>query len=231
MNNLALVATLATSPASAFNELRERPRFWFPLLLVVLTSAALVAWYYSVVDIDWMKDALYSNNPDFQKMAPEQRAAAMQIVGRKTMLIGSVIAMLGAIPFFYLVTSVYYLLAAKVTKVSLGLKHWFTLTSWSALPGLIGTVVAALLLLLRDNDQVGPGVLQPLGLNELFFHLPLGNKAQGFLDALSIPGFLSWALAIVGVRVWTQRSWLYSAIFVLIPAVVVFGVWGFFVFR
>ena len=55
--------------------------------------------------------------------------------------------------------------------------------------------------------------------------------AQGFLDALSIPGFLSWALAIVGVHVWTQRSWLYSAIFVLIPAVVVFGVWGFFVFR
>ena len=37
MNNLALSVALATAPSSAFNELRERPRFWFPLLLIVLS--------------------------------------------------------------------------------------------------------------------------------------------------------------------------------------------------
>ena len=51
MNNLALSAALATAPSSAFVELRERPRFWFPLLLVVLTTVALNYWYFSVVDI------------------------------------------------------------------------------------------------------------------------------------------------------------------------------------
>jgi hypothetical protein len=230
MNNVAVATALATAPFSAFAELRERPRFWFPLLAVVLSAAAVVCWYYAVVDIEWMKDALYSNNPDFQKLTPEQRAQAMAFVGRNTLLITSVIGLCIALPCFYLLNSLYFLLAAKVTKVPLGFKHWFTLTCWSAMPALLSALVAAILLLIRDNDQVGPGILQPLGLNELFFHLPPG-KQQGFLDALNVPGMLSWVLAIIGVRAWSQRSWLFSAVFVLVPVVLLFGIWGFIAFR
>jgi hypothetical protein len=231
MNDLAVATALATSPSTAFVELRERPRFWFPLLAVILSSAAILVWYYSVVDIEWMKDAMYSSNPDFQKMSAEQRAQAMAFVGRNTMLVGGVVGILVAIPVFYALGSLYYLLAAKVTKVPLGFKHWFTLTCWSALPMLLGAVVAAIFLLIRDSDQMGPGILQPLGLNELFFHRPMGSKPQAFFDALNIPGILSWILAIIGVRTWTQRSWLFSAVFVLIPVVLLYGIWGFFAFR
>ena len=60
MNDLAVATSLATSPFSAFAELRERPRFWFPLLVVVLSSVGIVVWYYGVVDIDWMKDCASS---------------------------------------------------------------------------------------------------------------------------------------------------------------------------
>ena len=51
---------------AAFAELRERPRFWFPLLLLVATTAALNYWYFSMVDIEWFKDAMFGNNPDMQ---------------------------------------------------------------------------------------------------------------------------------------------------------------------
>lgn len=231
MNDLAVASALATSPASAFTELRERPRFWFPLIVVVAATALIVTWYYSVVDIEWLKDALYSNNPDFMKMPESQRAQAMSFVGRKTMLISGVIGTCMGLPFFYLLNSLYLLLAAKVTKVPYGLKHWFTLTSWAALPALISALVAAIFLLIRDTDQIGPGILQPLGLNELLFHRPLGDKGQAFLDALNLPGMLSWLLAIIGVRTWTGRSWLFSSVFVLLPAVLLFGIWGFFAFR
>jgi hypothetical protein len=231
MNDLAVATALATSPVSAFTELRERPRFWFPLIVVVLATAVVVGFYYSVVDIEWLKDALYSNNADFQKLPEAQRAQAMAFVGRKTMLISGIVGTCMGLPFFYLVNSLYLLLAAKVTKVQYGLKHWFTLTSWSALPALLSAVIAILLLLIRDNDQVGPGILQPLGLNELVFHRPMGDKVQPWLDALNIPGILGWVLAIIGVRTWTQRSWLFSAVYVLIPVVLLFGIWGIFAFR
>lgn len=231
MNNLAVATALATSPSTAFTELRERPRFWFPLLAVILATVVMIVWYYGVVDIDWLKAQMFEGNPDMQKLSPEQRAGAMQFMGRNTMMFGGIIGASIAIPVFYLINSLYLLLAAKVTKIPLGFKHWFTLTCWSALPALLGALATIILLLLRSNDQVGPGILQPLGLNELFFHKPLGSKGQGFLDALNIPGMLSWVLAIIGLRTWSQRSWLFCSIVILIPAVLIFGIWAMFAFR
>lgn len=88
MNNLALSVTLATAPSSAFEELRERPRFWFPLLLLVASTVAIMYWYYSMVDIEWLKDAMFSNDPDMQKLPEAERAQAMTMLGRNTLLWG-----------------------------------------------------------------------------------------------------------------------------------------------
>jgi Yip1 domain len=231
MNNISIAIALATSPSKAFEEIRERPRFWFPLLLVIIATAGMMGWYYSVVDIDWLKELMFANNADFQKMPAEQRAGAMAFVGRNTMLIGSVIGVCVMIPVFYLLNTVYFLLAGKVTKLTPGFKQWFALTCWTALPVLINVVISTLLLLIRDNDQIGPGILQPLSLNELLLHYPFGSKPQGFFEALSIPTLLSWALLIMGVRAWSQRSWVFSTIFAMIPALLIFGIWSIFVFR
>lgn len=231
MNNIALSVALATAPSSAFEELRERPRFWFPLLLLVASAAAIVYWYYSTVDIEWLKDAMYSNNPDMQKLPEAERAAAMAMVGRGTMLWGGVIGTIFILPIFFLLQSLYLLLAAKVTKLSQGYKHWFALSCWSALPALVSTVVAALLLIMSDTPQVSPSVLQPLSINELVLQRPIGSPGYALFESLSITSVLSWILMIIGVRVWSQRSWAFSSIVILLPAVVVYGIWAFFAFR
>jgi hypothetical protein len=231
MNNFAVATALATSPTSAFAELRERPRFWFPLLVVAISTAAMIGWYYSVVDIDWLKEQIFGNNPDMQKMPAEARAAAMGFMGRKTMLISGVFGAAMGIPFFFLVSALYFLLAAKITKMSPGLKHWFSLVCWCSLPILINVVAGAVFLLLRDNNQITPGVLQPLSLNELVFHRPMGAKDQAFFDSLNIPGILSWVLMIIGVHAWSQRSWVFSSVVALLPSVLIYGIWAIFVFR
>jgi hypothetical protein len=228
MNDIALSVALATAPSSAFGELRARPRFWFPLLLVIICTAAMAWWYYSVVDIDWLKDLMFDNNPG---LLPEQRAAAMGMVTRTTLLWGALVGTVIAVPVFFLLQALFLLLAAKITHVSLGFKHWFALACWAALPALLGMVVAAIFLVLSDTAQMAPGILQPLSLNELFAHRPTGSPGQAFLEGVGIPGFLSWALLIIGVRTWSQRSWSFSAIFVLVPIVVIYGLWAFFSFR
>jgi hypothetical protein len=231
MNNIALSVALATAPTSAFVELRERPRFWFPLLLVLFTSVGLAYWYYSIVDIEWLKDAMYSNNPDIQALPEEKRAAAMAMFGRNTALWSSVVVMCIVIPVVFLLQALYLLLAAKVTKLSPGFKHWFALACWCALPSLLGSVVGATLLILADSPQIAPSVLQPLSLNELLFHVPIGGDGYKLFESLSIPAFLSWALMIIGVRVWSQRSWVFSATLTLLPWVVIYGISAFFAFR
>ena len=95
MNNVALAVALATAPSSAFAELRERPRFWFPLLVMVLSTVVVVYWYYSIVDIEWFKDTLFGGSPDLN---PEQRAAAMGMMTRTTLLWSGVLGSIVMIP-------------------------------------------------------------------------------------------------------------------------------------
>jgi len=231
MNNLDLSVALATAPTSAFEELRERPRFWFPLLLLVASTVAVVYWYYSTVDIEWLKDVMFSNNPDIQKLPEAERATRMAMLSRNTLLWGSVVGTIFFLPIVFLVSALYLLLVAKVTKLPQGFKHWFALSCWTALPLLLSTVVAAIFLILSDNSQVNPSVMQPLSLNELALHRPMGSPGYALFESLSIPSVLSWVLMIIGVHVWSQRSWAFSANFILVPTVVIYGVWAFFAFR
>jgi len=231
MNNLELTVALATAPSTAFAELRERPRFWFPLLLIVLTTVGVVYWYYSMVDIEWFKDLLFSNDSRFKEMGEDQRAAAMAMVNRTPLLWSSAVGTFIGIPIAFALEALYLLVAAKVTKIQLGFRHWFALASWSSLPLVLGNVVAAILLFLSDTSQVSPGALQPLSLNELLLHRPMGSPGQALFESLSIPTFLSFVLMIIGIRVWSQRSWAFSTTVVALPWVVIYACWAFFAFR
>jgi len=225
MNNLDLTVALATAPSSAFAELRERPKFWFPLVVLTVVSAAMAFWYYSVVDIEWLKDAMFANLP------AEQRAGAMGFVTRTTLLWSAVVGTLIAFPVIMAVSALYWFVAGKVTKLTPGYAHWFAFSCWTAMPILINSVVAAILLLMSDTAQLTPGALQPLSLNELVFHRPLGTPGQAYLETLNLLTLLSWALSIIGVHVWSKRSWLFSTIFVLVPAVAFYGIWALFAFK
>jgi hypothetical protein len=231
MNNLDVSVALATAPSSAFEELRQRPRFWFPLVLLVVAMTGMVFWYYSVVDIEWFKDAMFSNNPDLQKLPAEERAAAMAMFTRNTLLWSSVVSAVFLLPIVFVLWSLYLLLAAKVTRLPQGFKHWFAFCCWTALPMLISFVVAAIFLLMSDTGQVSPSVMQPLSLNELVLHRPLGSPGHSLFEALNVPAVLSWILMIIGVRVWSQRSWGFSMAFILLPTVVIYGIWAFIAFR
>jgi len=231
MNNLGLTVALATTPSAAFAELRERPRFWFPLLLIVLTSAGLVYWYFSAVDIDWYKEVVFGSQPKFQEMTDEQRATALSIMTPKTLLWGSLISALVVFPVVFLLEALYLLVAAKVTKLPQGFKHWFSLVCWASMPVLITTVVAAILMFLSDTPQLAPSIMQPLSLNELVLHRPVNSPGYALFEGLGIPAFLSWALMIIGIRTWSQRSWLFSATVTLLPWICIYGIWTFLAFR
>ncbi|HEY5809365.1 MAG TPA: YIP1 family protein [Povalibacter sp.] len=231
MNNLDLSVALATAPSSAFEELRERPRFWFPLLLLVASTAAMSWWYYSIVDIEWFKDAMVSNDPNMQKLPEAERAAAMSMLTRTTLLWSSVAGAIVALPIVLLLWALYLRLAAKVTKLPQRFKHWFALSCWTTLPVLLSTVVGAIFLIMSDTPQVSPSVLQPLSLNELLLHRPIGSPGYSLFESLGIPLVLGSILMIIGVRVWSQRSWVFSGIFTLLPTVVIYGIWAFVAFR
>jgi hypothetical protein len=232
MNDTALAWNLVTAPSTTFSELRERPRFWFPLVLLTVASAALTFWYYNVVDIPWLRDLMISGNERLANMPAEARARMSAAMSRNGMLIGSVVSNLVILPAVYALQAVYYLVAGKVAGISLSFKHWFTMATWSSLPALIAILAGAAYLSTESSPlQVGPTQLQVLSLNELFFHIPMSGRGATLLGSLTLITPWAWALSTICVRTWTHRSWLSSATFALLPSVVVYGCWAVIAFK
>ena len=233
MDNFSFLAELITSPTTALAKLRERPRVLFPLLSCLLLTAGVIFWYYSTVDVEWLKHELFDAAPQFQKLSEEQRTQALKVVSRNSMLWGGMAAATVSVTVLFALQAVYQLFAGKITGIGRTFKQWFALTCWTALPtALLSSIITALMILIsHDASQLSPGELRPLSLNELFFHLSIGQPGQSLLASFDFISLWALALGVIGVQVWSKRSWLFSVIFTLLPTVVVYGVWSLLAFR
>jgi hypothetical protein len=233
MNNLAIVQALAFEPRQAFTELDARPRFWWPLLVVVLASAVLTFWFMSFVDLEWLIDQQLRQSARTASLTEEEIVA----LARQQASMGGLLAGIGAvatglfIAFMLLVGAVYYLLAGKIAGVNRSFRHWLALSAWTSLPTVLAVIPAALVLLTATSNQVGQDSLQALSLNELFFKREPGETGFALLTNINLFTFVSLYLATVGVKVWSGRSWLFSIVFSVLPLILIVGVWALFALR
>lgn len=228
VNNLALAVALFTEPRRAFDAIAERPRWLFPLLVLILSSLVVLAWYYSRVDFAWLIDQQLNASPRTANMTEEQRQAAAQFTKPGVMISISLIGVIVVTVLVRVLEAVWYVLAAKVGNVERSFRHWLSFACWTSLPQVIGVVPAMLVMMTATTTQMDPGAITPLSLNELFFHRGMAEPGYSFLANLSVLSLVGLGLAVFGLHHWTRRSWLFSAIFVLLPPVLIYGIWGYF---
>jgi hypothetical protein len=189
-------------------------------------------WYYSTVDIEWLKDHMFADNPRIKQMTEEQRERMMTMMSRKGMTSSGVIGAAIGLPLVFALQAGYYWLAGKVASVQLSFLQWFSLITWSSLPTLAGILASVMILATSTaHGQMGPGELQLLSLNELFFHRAPSEPGFQLLNALNLLSLWVWGLIVLGVRTWSKKSWGFSTVFVLLPFVVMYGGWALFAFK
>jgi hypothetical protein len=233
MSNLEILQALIFEPRKAFAAIAERPRFFFPLFLLVLTTAGMTIWYTSIVDIGWLADREMRHGFAAGRLTEEQIAVQVQnaVDQRGVRVAIGGIATVFVLPLFMLLWALYYLLAAKVTNVDRGYRQWLAFACWTTLPTALGVIPAALVLLTAENNQFGQEALQVLSLNALVFHRAIGEPGFAWLNGVNLLQFVSIYLAIYGVKVWSNRSWSFSAVFNLLPWLLIYIPWAWFSFR
>lgn len=224
MSAFTLIGQVFTEPTKAFAALRERSNPALPLLLLILGSAALMVWYYQIVDMPWLIDQMLSASP--QGDDPAARAAMQQFMTPATMTVTTTVSIAIMLPVILLLSAVYFLLSAKLVGSDIGFGKWFSFAAWAAVPSLLTLPAGALVLLMASNGQVGQNEINPLTLNQLFFGLPLGHRWAGLLDAIHLPLLWSLAVTAVGYRVWTGKSTATAWIVALLPYLLIFGIWA-----
>lgn len=230
MTNLEILQALVFEPRKAFTEIAQRPRFWFPLLVLAVATAGIAAWYTSIVDLEWLADRQLRTSPYARGMSEEQIAAAASAAGsQRGLRVG--IAGIGyalVICVVLLIGALYYLLAGKVTGVERSFRQWFAFNGWTALPTALVALPAAFVLLMAETAQIPQDDLQALSLNALIFHRAVGEPGYALFTSLNPTQILSLALASLGIRIWTGKSWLFSILFATLPFLLIYGIWAWF---
>ena len=231
MKDLALAWAMLTAPTAAFNELRERPRSLLPLLLILVGTVGVLAWYYAMVDIDWLADRLMDATPRTRNLPEAERTKAMAVMNRPFLMGSSVIGAAIVLLLMRVGEAAYFSLAGKITNVQYSFRHWFALACWTAIPQFLTVLLMVGYLLLSPTNQISNEELQLLSLNELFFHRTMGEPGYALLSNLTLLTPWVWLLTVIGVRIWSGRSWVFSTVFALLPEALIYGIWSIFVLR
>lgn len=207
-------------PGKVFAALKDKPTFLVPLLLTILVSVVMLAVYFAQVDGAWLVDRMVNANPDATAKEVEQMRSVMpsaQIMGYISMASIAVLAVLVT-----LVIALYYWIAGKIAGHALSFRHGLSLTAWSGMPTLLGSIVG-LVGAITMTPQTPLESLQLLNIDPLFVQLPLDHAWSNFAKGFSLLMLWAIGLAALGWRTWFRTGWMQAVFVAALPYLVYFG--------
>lgn len=226
-SNMTILVNIITAPSAAFQSLKEQPKIFFPLLLIILFSVAMLASYYATVDYAWMVDQMVAaQGEDITEAEREQMRKAMSAMPPVAMAIISVVAAAIGIPVILVLVTAYLLLMNKLLdSQSQPFPSWLSLVCWTSIPGVFASIASLVNILLAHNGQLGIENLNPITFNSLLFHLEPKDPLFAPLNSLDPTYVWSTVLLIFGHSYWTGRNVGQSALIVLAPIFLIYGAW------
>ncbi|PQO90666.1 hypothetical protein C5614_27300 [Massilia phosphatilytica] len=216
------IGNVILAPSPTFARLKDKPRPFIPLLVLILLTLAVSFWYISSLDFAWFREHMLAAQGNMQ---PEQRAAMAQFFTPKTMMWSSGAGAVLGTPFICALAALYYLLASKVMGTGIGYGKWFGFAVWTSIPRML-TVPLSILQILTSGGRLAPEDMNMVSLNYLLLHLPQSSPWFTFATNLDLTSVWSIALAVLGLKAWTGRSTGACVTAAILPYALVYGLWA-----
>jgi len=97
---------------------------------------------------------------------------------------------------------------------------------WTYFVLIFGTLVAFIVIIMADSNQVSQTDLNPVSLNSLLVHASPGDTWFTWASSLSVINFWALFLMSIGYARWTNASMVKSTIIAILPYVLIFGIWA-----
>ena len=219
----AVAANIFVSPGEAFAAIKERPRAWLPLLVLLAAQATVSLVYMSNVDLAWMFETqLEAAGAELtQAQREEALTAATNISPTVYGAIGAVSSSIFILVIFFCV-SLYYTGISFATNDGIKLKQWFGFACWCALPTVLGILAGLVNIVAGDARFMMQEEINPLSFANLFsIDTTDASILQRILAGLDLTWIWSMVLSVIGYQAWTDRSIAKSAVIVLGPLAVI----------
>lgn len=219
-NAMSALANMFYDPVRAFKILEARTYAWLPLFLLMSTTAALTAWYFSIVDFSWFQDQVLATISDV-----EAREQARHVMTERMMIVSTLAAAVVTPPIVWAILGVYFIIAGKFINRDISFVGAFALSAWSSVNSLLLLPLGAIQIYLSSNGKLGFSELNPVSINQLFFNFEMAHPMANVLDSLSLMTLWSIVLSVLGFQVWTKVSRATALKVVVGPYAVFYGVW------
>ena len=216
------IGNVILEPSPTFARLKDKPRAWVPLLVLIALTLAITWWYVATLDFAWFREHMLAVQGTIK---PEERAALDHFFTRDRMLWTLGIGTLVGTPVMFALTAVYYLLAGKVMGSGIGYGKWFGFAAWTSIPRLLALPLMALQIA-TSGGRLTMEDANMVSLNYLLLHLPLSNPWVSFASNLDLTSLWTMALAAIGLKAWTGRSTAACTFAAVLPYVLVYGIWA-----
>lgn len=221
-NIIGNYASLLYAPENGMANALKR-KVWtlfFPLVLAILITAVINVYYFNAVDIPWLLKQMVANVPKEQKQTILDSLTKTRLVG---------VSLVGV---FFLTISInlfrsfVYWVALKINGDGVSFLRLFAIVMWSTAPLLL--ILPASILNISLNSTVGmlPNDVNPVSLNQLYFHLPGDSRWGQMLSTISLINLWELFLIVVGLRLATARTTLQVFSIAILPELIVYGTWA-----
>ena len=198
MNEFQRITGVLLDPKPAFADIAARPRWWVPVLILVLLAMTLIYGYSHRVGWETLMRQQMEHNSQFEQMSAEQRDRMIETQSRVAGTFGFIGAAVG-FPVYMLALSGILLLIFKVMLGgNLGFKQLFAICSYSMVPGIISSALAILVLYMKAPEDFD--LRNPLAFNVGAF---LASDSPAWLKSLgqSIDLFTIWSMLLMATGI------------------------------
>jgi len=223
---LNAMVDIVAAPGKALDEIKLHT-YWlgWPLVITLALAGGLFVYYYSWVDFPWLIEETIRQVPAENRAESAEAIRRFMDPGRSTWT--TVIAITIVTLIIYTIQASYLHLANKlITAADIGFGKWFSLSVWTSFVGVFGTLAAFVTIFMADSNQLATHSLQPLSLNSLLIHAKPGDPLFTWASSINLINFWSLYLMTIGYARWTGAELMRSAVIVVLPWVMLFGVWA-----
>jgi len=219
---MAKLVDIFLQPSKVFAAERERPTFLVPCVVLAALTVAFTLAYFFRVDPAWYADHMF----DAQRgtmTAKEMAQAKSMMPGTHTMGVFGALGGTITVGLMLAIIGLYFWLAAKVTGKPLTYRHGLSLAGWSAMPTVLGLVIA-LVGALTMAPQSGIEGLMLTHVDPLLVSIPAGQPGHRLAQNADLLSLWTTFLSALGWRVFTRASWMQAIVVALIPLALVYAI-------
>lgn len=221
MSEVGRISGVYLDPKKAFADIAARPRWIVPIVLMII--AALAFTYSYTTHIGWERYIRHTmeTSSRAQNLTAEQRETQITQGAKFAPIMGYVFSVIG-IPVTAVIIAAVLLLMCKMIGASLNFKRMFAITAYGMLPGLIFTILAIVVMYLKNPDDFN--LQNPLFFNAGAFMEPPPNTGKflySFASSLDLFTFWDIILMAIGISVADRKVTMSKALTaVLVPWVI-----------